>query len=476
MNVQSALAAPDTALHHLTVAQASALIRLRRLSPVELTRAFLARIEATQPRTHAYIEVLAERALAAAAAAEAEVMAGRWRGPLHGIPYAVKDNYHVAGVRTTGGSRLMLDHMATETATMIARLDAAGAILLGKLNTWEYGTGTGEIYDDLPFPLARNPWDTDRFTGGSSTGAGVAVASGAAMFALGSDTGGSVRLPAAAAGVQGMKATYGRVSRAGILPNCWSCDIGGPLTWTIEDNALVLNAVAGHDPRDPQSAEVPVPDFAAGLRGGVAGLRLGVIRDFGDDAPPIQPEVAANFEAMVAALADQGAEVVELALPAPLSRYRQTLSCINWGESFSIHEADFLERHHLMGRALRDKMMAGATLRAADYLAAQRMRRELALATDAASRDCDAVLLPCTALTAPGFDDQEKLVRFTFGAMCSIHSVTGHPAMSIATGFDADGMPTAAQIAGRHFDEAAVYRVAAAYERAADPRSRRPAL
>lgn len=476
MNTQFDTDAPVDALHYLGIAQAAALIRTRRLSPLELTRAFLARIEVTQPSTHAYIEVLADRALAAARAAEAEIMAGRWRGPLHGIPFAVKDNYHVAGVRTTGGSRLMLDHMANETSTMVARLEEAGAILLGKLNTWEYGTGTGEVYDDLPFPLARNPWNTDRFTGGSSTGAGVAVASGAAMFALGSDTGGSVRLPAAATGVQGMKATYGRVSRAGILPNCWSCDIGGPLSWTVEDNAIVLNAVAGHDPRDPQCVDRPVQDCTADLRAGVAGLRIGVIRDFGEDAPALQPEIAENFEAMVRVMGELGAEIVEVALPAALARYRQTLGCINWGESFSIHETDFMERHHLMGRALRDKMMAGATLRAADYLAAQRMRKELALTTDAASRDCDAVLLPCTSLTAPGFDDQERLVQFTFGAMCSVHSISGHPAMSIATGFDGDGMPTAAQVAGRHFDEATVYRVAAAYERAVAPRTRRPEL
>jgi aspartyl-tRNA(Asn)/glutamyl-tRNA(Gln) amidotransferase subunit A len=476
MNIQTAPEAPVGALHHLTIAQASQLIRTRRLSPVELTRAFLDRIEATQPRTHAYIHVAGARVLAAAKMAEAEIMAGRWRGPLHGIPFAVKDNYHVAGLPTTGGSRIMLDHVATETATMIIRLEAAGALLLGKLNTWEYGTGAGEIYDDLPFALARNPWNTKRFTGGSSTGAGVAVASGAAMFALGSDTGGSVRLPAAATGVQGIKATFGRVSRAGILPNCWSCDIGGPLTWTVEDNAIVLNAVAGHDPRDPQSVDTPVPDYTAGLRAGIAGLRIGVIRNFGDDAPPIQAEVAANFEAMVRTMRDLGAEIVEVALPAPLAQYRETLSCINWGESFSIHETDFMERHHLMGRALRDKLMSGAMLRAADYLAAQRMRKDLALATDAATRDCDAVLLPCTSLTAPGFEDQDRLVQFTFGAMCSIHSISGHPAISVATGFDADGMPTAAQVAGRYFDEATVYRVAAAFERASDPRALRPAL
>ncbi len=476
MNVLPQQAPGASELVHLTIAEASRLIAARRLSPVELVSAFLARIEATEERVHAYITILAEQALDAATAAEAEIMAGRYRGPLHGIPFAVKDNYFTKGVRTTAASRLMLDFVPDETATTIEKLTAAGAILLGKLNTWEYGTGTGEIYEDLPFPLARNPWNTDRFTGGSSTGAGVSVATGSAMFALGSDTGGSVRLPAAAAGVQGMKATYGRVSRAGILPNCWTLDVAGPLTWTCEDNAIVLRAMAGFDPRDPQSADLAVPDFASGIATGIRGLTIGVVRDLGPDAPEMQPETRANLDAMEEVLEGLGARLVELALPAPLSGYRQITGAINWGESYSIHEKDFLERSHLMGQALRDKMSAGFTMRAVDYIAAQRRRRELAVATDAAIAGCDAVLTPCTFLTAPGFDDQATLVKFTFGAATSIFNVTGHPALSVCNGFDGDGMPTSAQIVGRYFDEQTVYRVAHAYEAATAWRDRRPEL
>ena len=370
----------------------------------------------------------------------------------------------------------MLDYVPDETATTIERLVAAGAILLGKLNTWEYGTGTGEIYDDLPFPLARNPWNTERFTGGSSTGAGVSVAAGSAMFALGSDTGGSVRLPAAATGLQGMKATYGRVSRAGILPNCWTLDVAGPLTWTAEDNAIVLNAMAGYDPRDPQSADEPLPDFVQGIGLPIAGLTIGVIRDLGSDAPAMDDEVRANLRAMEDVLEGLGARLVDLSLPAPLSDYRLVTGAINWGESFSIHEADFVERGHLMGRALFDKMAAGFSMRAVDYIAAQRRRRELAISTDAAIASCDAVLAPCTFLTAPPFGDQENLVKFTFGAATSIFNVSGHPAISICNGFDTAGMPTSAQIVGRYFDEATVYRVARAYEAATPWRERRPAL
>jgi aspartyl-tRNA(Asn)/glutamyl-tRNA(Gln) amidotransferase subunit A len=289
----------------------------------------------------------------------------------------------------------MWDYVADETATLIERLEAAGAILLGKkMNTWEYGTGTGEILEDLPFPLARNPWNTDHFTGGSSTGVGVGVAAGTALFGLGSDTGGSIRLPAAATGVTGMKATYGLVSRAGCLPNCWSLDVTGPLTWTVEDSAIVLEAIAGPDSRDPQSAGVAAGSYRAGLGGSARGLVIGIIRDLGEGAPPLAADVAANLAKAEAALAAAGACLVTVALPASLEAYRNVASVINWGESFSIHEQDFLERRHLMGKALQDKMASGFMLRAADFIAAQRKRRQLASATDAAIRTCDAVLLP----------------------------------------------------------------------------------
>jgi aspartyl-tRNA(Asn)/glutamyl-tRNA(Gln) amidotransferase subunit A len=465
-----------TELVYLTIAEASRLVGARKISPVELTEAYLARIAAVDDKLHAFITLLADDALAKARKAEADIMAGRWKGPLHGIPFSVKDNYYTKGVRTTAASRLLLDFVPDETATTIEMLEGAGAILLGKLNTWEYGTGTGEISDDLPFPLARNPWNTAHFTGGSSTGAGVAVAAGLSAFALGSDTGGSVRLPAAAAGVPGMKATYGRVSRAGILPNCWSLDVAGPLSWTVADNALLLGAMSGYDPRDPQSADVPVPDYTAGLETGVKGLVIGVIRDFGPDAPALASDVAANLAKAEAALVAAGASLVEIALPAPMESYRQVVSVINWGESFSIHEKDYVERGHLMGKALRDKMTSGFALRAVDFIAAHRRRRELAVATDAVIRTCDAVLAPCTFMTAPTFAEPDALMTFIMHAATSIFNVTGHPALSIPTGFGASGLPTSAQIVGKLFDEATVYRVARTIEAAVFDPAVRPVL
>ena len=455
----------------LSAAEAGRRIAARRLSPVTYVEALLARIAAVEDRVQAYITVLAEPALAAARKAEAEIAAGRWRGPLHGVPFAVKDNYFTAGVRTTAGSRLMLDTIPDSTAHIITRLEAAGAILLGKLNTWEYGTGNGGVYFDLPFEPARNPWDLARFTGGSSTGAGASVAAGIAPFALGSDTGGSIRLPSAACGLAGLKATYGRVSRAGVLPNCWSLDVTGALCWTAEDSGMVLNVIAGHDPEDPGSAAEPVPDFRAALHGGVAGLTIGLVT-----AEGVTPSIAAGITEAAAVLERLGARLVEATLPAPLADYRRAASLINWSESLSIHEADFRERASLMGQALRDKMTSGSLVRAADYLAAQRLRRQLARATDALFGGCDLLLLPGAFRVAPRLDDPADTRAFTRESAMNVANLSGHPAMSVLTGFDAAGLPLNAQLMGRYFDEATVLRAAAALEAATPYRARRPAL
>ena len=468
--------AAEKPLHFLSVSEASWLIGSGALSPVTLVQAFLARIEAVDATLKSYITVTAERARAAALVAEAEIKAGRWKGPLHGIPFAVKDNYYVEGIRTTGGSRLMLDHVSSTTSTAVARLEAAGAILLGKLNTWEYGTGNGGVYHDLPFEVARNPWDLARFTGGSSTGAGASVAAGTAMFALGSDTGGSIRLPAAACGLQGLKASFGRVSRAHCLPNCWTLDHTGPLTWTVEDNAIVMQAIAGYDADDPSSADVAVSDYRKSLHAGVKGLVIGYVRDLGPGGEALDAANAAAMDEAARILEAQGAIIREVRLPAPLADYRTVTKVINWGESYSIHETDFLERSALMGQALRDKMMSGFTLRAVDYLAATRLRRTLVDATDALVRSCDALLIAGAFHVAPRFDEPETIIPFTSDTATTVFNVTGHPAMSVCTGYDSGGVPLNAQIVGRFFDEQTVLRVAQAYESATPWRDRRPSL
>jgi len=463
-------------LHFMSVTDASARIAAGELSPVDLVEAYLARIEAVDGRIRSYITVTGEAALDAARRAEAEIAAGRRIGPLHGIPFAVKDNYYTRGVRTTGGSRLLLDWVPTETATAIERLQAEGAILLGKLNTWEYGTGNAGVYHDLPFEVARNPWKLDRFTGGSSTGSGASVAAGTAMAALGSDTGGSVRLPAAACGLQGLKPTYGRISRAGILPNCYTLDVPGPLCWTVSDCALLLQATAGVDPRDPATAAVPVPDYSAGIDAGVNGLRLGVLRRFHERDIPTDPAIAAAFDEAVAIFKGLGAEIVELDLPVAAGTFGDCTRIINSVESLSIHERDFHERHALMGQALREKMMGGLLVRGVDYLRAIRHRRELATIVDGVVSTCDAVLSAGACHVAPPFDDQAKIVAFTRESATPVYNVSGHPALSLCTGFDADGLPLNIAVVGRYFDEQTVLRVGFAYERATEWRSRRPSL
>ena len=469
----SAATVSDLPLYHLTVAEAGRLLSRREISPVELVDACIDRIAAVDGIIHSYITVGRERARAAARVAEAELAGGRLRGPLHGIPFAVKDNYHVAGVPTTGASRLMIDYVADSTATAVARLEAAGAILLGKLNTWELGTGSGMVTDDLPFPIARNPWDTDRLTGGSSTGAAAAVAAGTALFALGSDTGGSIRLPAAACGLVGLKPTYGLVSRAGCLPNCWSLDHNGPLTWTVEDAALILSAIVGYDPADPTSVDAPPADLQRDLRAGVAGLTIGVMRDFGPDGEALEAAQGEAFEEMVRTLEELGARLVPARLPASLTEYRHNARVINWAESFSAHESDFLQRRHLMGASLREKMMCGFALRAADYLAALRRRRVLARATDEVISAFDAIVLPGAFHIAPRLDEPETIPAFTIDNACSAFNLTGHPAICVPTGFTG-GLPLSAQVVGPYFGEAMVMRVARAYESATPWRTVRP--
>src|SRR6516225_5437607 len=464
-----------TELVHLSAAAAGALLRARKISPVELIDAFLSHIERVDAKIKSYLLVDAERARIRAKAAEAEIVAGRWRGPLHGVPYGAKDTFHTKGLRTCANSRLLMQQVPDHDAAIIEKLDAAGAILLGKLNTWEYGTGLGLVYHDAAFAHSTNPWRENYFTGGSSTGSGAAVAAGTAMFALGADTGGSIRAPAAGCGIAGLKPTYGRVSRHGILPNCWSLDVAGPMTWTVEDCALVLQAIAGYDPRDPACADVPVPDYLRALGDGVRGLTIGIARDIGH-CVPIDAANLAGIEDVASVLAAAGAHLVPLALPGSPSVYRAATTLISGCERASAHERDFIEHGDKMGRELRESIMAGLAARAVDYLAAQRRRGELAAAVDAVVAGVDAVLLPCTLHTAPPASDADKVKAFMSDSMTTIFNISGHPALSIRTGFDTNGLPTGAQIAGRYFDEATVLRVGHAYERARRWHERRPAV
>ena len=464
-----------TDLLGLTLREASEAVRTRAVSSSALVEAYLNRIAEVDATITSYILVMAEQARAAARVADAEIAAGHWRGPLHRLPFAVKDNYYTRGVRTCTNSRLQLDTVPDYDATIVTKLREAGAILLGKLNTWEYGTGMGAVYDDLPYPRARNPWDPAHSTGGSSTGAGASVPARTAMFAMGSDTGGSVRLPAAACGLQGLKPTYGLVSRFGMLPNCWAFDTVGPLCWNVWDCASILQVIAGPDPLDPVSAGKP-DDYTAQLADGVAGLTIGFIADGDCDGAHPDAAILANLSEAAKVFEAAGATVKPAAMPATFIRYRIAASVINWAESFANHEADFRGRGELMGQALRDKMMAGLSLPAVDYIAALRDRRVLTEANAALMAEVDLLLLPGAFHVAPPIDDPAKVAAYTADTAMTPFSISGHPAFSLCSGFDGQGLPTNIQLVGQWFGEATLLRAAFAYEQATSWRSAFPLL
>ena len=462
-----------SALHWLTIADAGRRIAARQLSPVELTRALLDRIGAVDPALNSFIAVTGELAMSEARRAEAEVMAGRHRGPLHGVPYALKDIYDTAGIATTGHSARCQDRIPAEDAPAVTRLREAGGILLGKTATHEFATG-GPSWD-LPWPPARNPWDLTRFPGGSSSGSGVAVAAGLVPGAMGSDTGGSIRLPAAFCGTAGIKPTYGRVSKRGVLPLSFTLDNAGPLAWTVEDCAILLQATAGHDPLDPASAEVAVPDFRASLHEGLKGLRLGLVRHWYETDGRASDAVVAAMDSTVEVFRSLGAEVRDITL-RPLAEYQACMRIITLSESFAIHGDRLRERPGDYGEVFRYRIMPGALVSAPDYVQALRQQRILAQGMYDALREVDALIMPSIWGEAPLMAPMRAEANFASPPLTNPTNVSQLPTLSLCNGFSARGLPLSLQIAGRAFDEAMVLRIGHAYEAATDWRSRRPAL
>jgi aspartyl-tRNA(Asn)/glutamyl-tRNA(Gln) amidotransferase subunit A len=467
------MGAADKSLCFLAIEGAARLIVQRKISPVELVQSFLARIEAVDGALATYITVDADGALAAARQAETEIMRGASRGPLHGIPYGLKDNFAARGARMTANSRLMLKHVADSDATAHRRLQDAGAILLGKLSTYEYGTGDGDDLFELPFRPARNPWDPRRFPGGSTLGGGAAVAAGTAMLALGTDTTGSVRLPAAACGVAGLKPTYGLVSRAGALPNCYSLDCVGPIAWTAQGTRLALGVIAGFDPLDPASADVDVARVTQG-DASVKGLRVGVLRRFHERDVKTDRELSGGFHRTVEAFRGLGVTIVECDLAASLQEFRNCSRIINTAECYTIHERDYLERGHEMGVALRNKLDFGSVVAAADYLRAQRWRRALADEVERLFDQVDVILCAGTTRVAPDYEDRAGIKAFTGESAMAAFSLSGHPAISVCSGFSALGLPLNVQLAGRRFQDGLVAGTATALETAFALKDRRP--
>ncbi len=457
-----------------TIAAAARGFRDGTLSPVDLTALCLERIGRYDRHLHAYHAVFADEAMAAARAAEDALGRGDDLGPLHGIPIALKDVFYWRGKKTSSNSRVMLDFEAGEDAGVITRLKAAGAVLLGQLNTYEFTFG-GRPSTEPPFPPALNPWNTGRITGGSSSGSGAAVAAGLCLGALGTDAGGSIRLPAAFCGIAGLKPTIGRVSAYGDMPLTYSFDCVGPMAWTSEDAAIMLQALAGHDPRDTMSADVAVPDYVTGLEDGVKGLRVGLIRHFytGDFASP--PEIVAAIDGVAETLAGLGAEMEEVSV-SPLVDWHAVGRVLVPAEAFAIHEERLQTRWDEYGRLARNRLMLGSLFRAVDYIQAQRRRTELLAELEAVLARCDIVVTTGTLTPTPPLDDTEPFPFIDVPTIGIPFNLTAHPCHAIRAGFFADGMPIGAQIAGRHWDEATVLRAAHAFERAAGLLDRRPPL
>ena len=455
----------------LTIAEAGALIARRELSPVELVQSRLTRIERLDGKLHSFIRVLGDEALAAARSAEAEIIAGRSRGPLHGIPIGLKDIYETKGVPTTGHSKVMIDHVPLRDATVVQRFSEAGAIVLGKLATHEFAFGGPSF--DLPWPPARNPWDTTRFTGGSSSGTGAAVAAGLVLGGTGSETGGSIRGPAAYCGLAGLKPSYGRISRAGILPLAFSLDHAGPMAWNAEDCGIMLQAMAGYDPADPASGDHPVPDYRASLSGEVKGLRIGLIRHFYETDNPANEATRRGIAAAVKVFEELGCSVRELRV-SPLADWAACGIMIMLAEGYAIHEATLRERFSDYGEAFRDRMALAVLTTGADYVQAMRLRRELVAEFATAMVDLDLVITAAAASEAPIFDSVGKFAILERPSLTMPFNVTGTPAMSVCCGYTTDGLPLAFQLASKPFDEATVLKAAHAYERATPWRSIRP--
>ncbi len=461
----------STPLHFLTIDAASRRIASGTLSPVTLVEAVAERIAAVDPRLDSYILPTIESARAEARRAEAEIAAGRRIGPLHGIPIGVKDIVQTAGVRTTCHSHILADAVPAADAVVLARLKAAGAIVMGKLATHEFAFGGPDW--TLPFPPARNPWNRNHFTAGSSSGSGAAVAAGLCLGALGSDTAGSIRMPAAFCGIAGIKPTYGLVSRRGVYPLAFSLDHIGPMCWTVRDCALMLQGMAGHDPDDPGSADRAVPDYAAALTGDVAGLRVGILRQFYEGDDRADPAMLAAMAAAIATLGGLGARIEDVTL-SPAEDYTACGNILMLAEAVAVHEAEMRARPERFGWILRERLALGTLLSAADYIQASRLRRKLAAEMERALERCDVLLMPGAWSTAPRIDAVPPFQMFQRPSLMSPGNVSGLPVLAVCNGFSDAGLPFGMQVIGRRFDEATVLRVGDAYERATPWRDRRP--
>ena len=466
----------------LSAAALGELIHKQEISPVEAVTAYLERIAAVDSTLHSYITVCREEALQAAREAEQAILRGEWRGPLHGVPYAVKDQFWTRGIRTTGGSRLLADFIPTDDATVVARLRGAGATLLGKLNMSEFATGNSV---DHPFGTPHNPWDLDRNAGTSSSGSGAATAAFLCATSLGEDTGGSIRNPANNCGLVGLRPTWGLVSRHGMMGACWSMDIGGPISRTVEDCALTLQAIAGYDAHDPYTANQAVPDYRAGLTGAIRGVRIGVVKE-AMDADFVHPQVKAAVSKAVADLKEQGLSVDEVSIPLLASAAAVTRAILAV-ESASLHHDWLRTRLHEYDHNVQIDFLTGAILPAQLYYKAQKIRAAIRQQVFEALGKVDVLALPSSSEPAPllpqgaGLKSKDEARQRMSGrrSLTGVFNLANVPALSLPCGFvsvEGKELPIGLQLAGRPFDDGLLLRVAYAYERATPWHARRPPI
>jgi aspartyl-tRNA(Asn)/glutamyl-tRNA(Gln) amidotransferase subunit A len=461
----------------LSATELSALIQTRDVSPVEATRAYLERIEQIDSQLNSYITICADEALAQARHAEQEIAAGRYAGPMHGIPVAVKDQFHTRGIRTTNGSTIHRDFIPEEDATVIANLKQAGAVLLGKLNMSEYASGDSFHH---PYGRPRNPWDLSRNPGTSSSGSGAATAAFLCSTSLGEDTGGSIRGPAAFCGLVGIRPSWGRVSRHGVFGASWSMDTVGPISRTTADCAMTLAVIAGYDPKDPYTWDVPVPNYSSMLAEGIGGIRIGVIQD-SVDAAVVETDVRNAVARAITVLEGLGATVREVKIP--LMPHSAVVSSIIIGtDAASRYRRDISEHLAEFDHNNQVRLLTGSIIPASARLKAAKLRQVLRQQILDALKDVDVLVLPTSPIPAPLIPDRAGIagkqeVRDSLKGRRSYTSpfnLANTPALSINCGFTSEDLPVGLQIVGKPFDEARLFQVAHAYEQATDWHTRRP--
>jgi aspartyl-tRNA(Asn)/glutamyl-tRNA(Gln) amidotransferase subunit A len=465
------MATTSNELCFLTIGEASGLIKDKKLSPVELTQAYLDRMGAIDGKVKSYVTPLPESALQEARVAEADIQKGNYHGPLHGVPIGLKDLYDTKGVRTTGQSKVFEHRVPTEDATVVTKLQEAGTVLLGKLAMHEFALGGPKT---SLFDQANNPWNLEHVTGGSSSGSGAAIAAGLAMGSLGSDTGGSIRGPAALCGIVGLKPTYGRVSRYGVLPLSWSLDHVGPMTWTVEDAALMLQVIAGHDPKDPTSSKEPVPDYSAALQTDLKGVRVGVPRHyfFAEDVG-LDDDTRNAVEKGIQTLKELGATVRDIEIPS-LSLASIANTVIMIAEANAYHAKNLKSQPQNYGDIVRSRFILGGAFTSADYIQSMRARSRLRREFAQAFESVDIMAMPVMSKPAAALKDFDPMGMMMTPSMMGPFNQTGLPAMSVPCGFSSLGLPIGMQIAAAPFNEAAVILAGHAYQQQARWHDQRP--